>query len=147
MRYMVIVKSTPETEQMKMPDEVMTQMFAAMADYNEELAKAGVLLAGDGLMPSTEGFKVRFDGAERSVVDGPFSDAQELIAGFWIFNVDSREHAIEWISKAPFDNVPGGFELEVRRVAENEDHGAALTPELIAQEERIREIAKANMAA
>jgi len=147
MRYMVIVKSTPETEQMEMPDEVMAQMFATMADYNEELAKAGHMLAGEGLLPSTEGFKLRFDGEQRSVVDGPFTEAKELVAGFWILQFDSREQAIEWISKAPFGNVPGGFELEVRRIADDDDHGDALTPELRAQEDRIRQLAKANAAA
>jgi len=144
MRYMVIVKSTPETEQMEMPPEVMTEMFATMGRYNEQLAEAGVMLAGEGLVPSTEGFKVRFDGEERSVIDGPFTEAKELIAGWWIFQVDSRQEAIEWIQKAPFGGVPGGFELDVRRIAENEDFGEAFTPELREQEDRIRAKVKAN---
>lgn len=147
MRYMVIVKSTPETETAELPDEVMTRMFAAMGDYNEELARAGVMLAGDGLLPSAEGFKVRFDGDERSVVDGPFTDAEELVAGWWVLRAGSREEAIEWISKAPFGDVPGGFELEVRRLAEDDDFGAAFTPELREQEARIRELVRSNTAA
>lgn len=138
MRYMVIVKSDPQTEEMELPVEQMTEMFAAMGRYNEELADAGVMLAGEGLLPSTKGFKVRFDGADTSVTDGPFAEAKELVAGWWILKVDSREEAIEWISKAPFGGVPGGFELEVRQVAEDEDFGAAFTPELREQEARIR---------
>jgi hypothetical protein len=147
MRYMVIVKSTPETEDLEMPAEVMTEMYATMGRYNQELADAGVLLAGEGLVPSSKGFKVRFDGDERSVVDGPFTEAKELIAGFWILKVDSREHAIEWISKAPFGAVPGGFELEVRQVADDEDLGDAFTPELREHEAKLREQVKANLLA
>ncbi len=147
MRYMVIVKSTPETEGMEMPTEQTTEMFASMGRYNEQLADAGVMLAGEGLLPSTEGFKLRFDGEERSVVDGPFTEAKELIAGWWLFQVDSRDEAIEWISKAPFGGVPGGFELEVRQLAEDDDFGDAFTPELREQEARIRAKVKANRAA
>jgi hypothetical protein len=147
MRYMVIVKSTPETEGMEMPTEQMTEMFTAMGRYNEQLADAGVMLAGEGLLPSTEGFKLRFDGEERSVVDGPFTEAKELIAGWWIFDVDSRDEAIEWISKAPFGGVPGGFELEVRQIADDDDLGEAFTPELREQEARIRAKTQANYAA
>ena len=117
MRYMVIVKNDPQTEGMEMPAEQMTEMFATMGRYNEQLADAGVMLAGEGLLPSTEGFKVRFDGEQRAVVDGPFTEAKELIAGFWLLEADSRDEAIEWISKAPFGGVPGGFELEVRQLA------------------------------
>jgi hypothetical protein len=144
MRYMVIVKTTPETEQMEMPPEAMTEMFAAMGRYNEQLAEAGVLLSGEGLLPSTEGFKLRFDGEARSVVDGPFTEAKELVGGFWLLQVDSREEAIEWIGKAPFGDVPGGFELEVRQVAEDDDFGDAFTPELREQEARIRAKSEAN---
>jgi hypothetical protein len=147
MRYMVIVKNDPQTENMELPDEVMTQMFSAMADYNEQLADAGILLAGEGLLPSDKGFKVRFDGGETSVTDGPFAESKELIAGWWLLKVDSRDEAIEWISKAPFTQSPEPLELEVRRVADDEDFGAAFTPELRAQEDRIREKAKANAAA
>ncbi|HEX2266338.1 MAG TPA: YciI family protein [Solirubrobacterales bacterium] len=144
MRYMVIVKNDPETELQELPPETMTEMFAAMARYNEQLADAGVMLAGEGLLPSTEGFKVRFDGPQTDVIDGPFTEAKELIAGWWLLKVDSREEAIEWIAKAPFGNVPGGFELEVRQVADDDDFGEAFTPELREQEARIREKAKAN---
>ena len=147
MRYMVIVKSDPQTEDMEMPPEAMEQMYATMGRYNEQLADAGVMLAGEGLLPSSKGFKLRFDGDERSVVDGPFSEAMELVGGWWIFQVDSREEAIEWISKAPFGGVPGGFELEVRRVADDEDLGEAFTPELREQEAKIRAKVKANLAA
>ena len=146
MRYMVIVKNDPQTEQMEMPDEVMTQMFAAMADYNEQLAEAGVMLAGEGLLPSTKGFKVRFDGGDTSVTDGPFTESKELIAGWWLLKVGSREEAIEWISKAPFAKSPEPVELGVRQIADDEDFGAAFTPELREQEARIREKAKANAA-
>ncbi len=147
MRYMVIVKNDPQTEGMEMPPEQMTEMFAAMGRYNEQLADAGVMLAGEGLLPSTEGFKLRFDGEERSVVDGPFTEAKELIAGWWILNVDSRDEAIEWISKAPFGGVPGGFELEVRQIAGDDAFGEAFTPELREQEARIRTKVEANRAA
>lgn len=147
MRYMVIVKNDPESELQEMPPEMMTEMFATMGRYNEELAKAGVMLAGEGLLPSTKGFKVRFDGDQTDVVDGPFTEAKELVAGWWILKVDSREEAIEWISKAPFGGVPGGFELEVRQVADDADFGEAFTPELREQEARIRDIVEANRKA
>lgn len=147
MRYMVIVKNDPQTEGMEMPAEQMTEMFATMGRYNEQLADAGVMLAGEGLLPSTEGFKVRFDGEQRAVVDGPFTEAKELIAGFWLLEADSRDEAIEWISKAPFGGVPGGFELEVRQLAGDDDFGDAFTPELREQEARIRAKVEANRAA
>ena len=147
MRYMVIVKNDPQTEGMEMPAEQMTEMFATMGRYNEQLADAGVMLAGEGLLPSTEGFKVRFDGEQRAVVDGPFTVAKELIAGFWLLEADSRDEAIEWISKAPFGGVPGGFELEVRQLAGDDDFGDAFTPELREQEARIRAKVEANRAA
>ena len=146
MRYMVIVKNDPQTEGMEMPAEQMTEMFATMGRYNEQLADAGVMLAGEGLLPSTEGFKVRFDGEQRAVVDGPFTEAKELIAGFWLLEADSRDEAIEWISKAPFGGVPGGFELEVRQLAGDDDFGD-FTPELREQEARIRAKVEANRAA
>jgi hypothetical protein len=145
MRYMVIVKSDPQSEDMEMPAEAMTEMYATMGRYNEQLAEAGVMLAGEGLLPSSKGFKVRFDGDERSVIDGPFTEAKELVAGWWIFQVDSREEAIEWIQKAPFGGVPGGFELEVRQIADGDDLGEAFTPELREQEDRIRAKVKANL--
>ena len=146
MRYMAIVKSDPQTENMEMPPEQMSEMYATMGRYNEQLADAGVMLAGEGLLPSDTGFKVRFDGDERSVIDGPFTEAKELIAGWWLLQVDSREEAIEWIQKAPFGGVPGGFELEVRQVADDQDLGDAFTPELREQEARIRAKVKANAA-
>lgn len=147
MRYMVIVKSDPQTENMEMPPEQMSEMYATMGRYNEQLADAGVMLAGEGLLPSDKGFKVRFDGEQRSVIDGPFTEAKELIAGWWLLQVDSREEAIEWIQKAPFGGVPGGFELEVRQVADDQDLGDGFTPELREQEARIRAKVKANAAA
>ena len=147
MRYMVIVKNDPESEQMDMPPEQMTEMFAAMGRYNEQLADAGVMVGGEGLTPSSEGFKVRFDGSETSVIDGPFTEAKELVAGWWLFEVNSREEAIEWIEKAPFAGAPGGVELEVRRVADDDDFGEGFTPELREQEARLREKVKANAAA
>ena len=147
MRYMVIVKSDPQTEDMEMPPEAMEEMYATMGRYNEQLADAGVMLAGEGLLPSSKGFKIRFDGGETSVIDGPFTEAKELVAGWWLLKVDSRAEAIEWISKAPFGGVPGGFELEVRQVADDEDLGDAFTPELRAQEAKIRAKVKANVDA
>lgn len=146
MRYMVIVKSDPQSEQMEMPPEAMTEMFATMGRYNEELAEAGVMIGGEGLLPSSEGFKVRFDGDQTSVIDGPFTESKELIAGWWLFEVGSREEAIEWVEKAPFAGAPGGIELEVRRVGDDDDFGEAFTPELREQEGRIREKVKANAA-
>lgn len=146
MRYMVIVKSTPADEQMEMPPEAMTEMFASMGRYNEQLAEAGVLIGAEGLAPSSEGFKVRFDGDETSVIDGPFTETKELIAGWWLFKVDSRDEAIEWVEKAPFAGAPG-IELEVRRIGEDDDLGDAFTPELREQEARIRAKAEANRRA
>jgi hypothetical protein len=147
MRYMVIVKSDPQTEDMEMPPEAMTEMYATMGRYNEQLADAGIMLAGEGLLPSSKGFKVRFDGGETSVIDGPFTEAKELVAGWWLLKVDSRDEAIEWIRKAPFGGVPGGFELEVRQVADDEDLGDTFTPELREQEAKIRAKVKANATA
>ncbi len=109
--------------------------LAEMGKYNEELAKAGIMLAGDGLHPSSKGARVRFEGKKRTVIDGPFAEAKELIAGFWIWQVKSREEAIEWLKRAPFD---GGTEVELRQVFEAEDFGAEFTPELRKQEDRIR---------
>jgi hypothetical protein len=132
MRYMVIVKASQDSETGRMPTEAE---LAEMGAYNEELAKAGVMLAGEGLGPSSEGARVRFEADGRStVVDGPFAETKELIAGFWILQVSSREEALEWVRKAPFREG----EVEVRRVAEAEDFGDAYTPELRQQEDRIR---------
>jgi hypothetical protein len=133
MRVMVIVKADESSEKGVMPD---TKLLADMGKYNEELAKAGVMLAGEGLHPSSRGKRVRFEGSKRTVIDGPFSEAKELIAGFWLWQVKSMDEALEWLKRAPFD---GGTEIEVRPVFETEDFGAELTPELRAQEDRIRE--------
>lgn len=134
MRFMVIVKANQDTEAGVMPKE---QLLAAMGKYNEELVKAGVMLAGEGLHPSSKGVRVNFgaDG-KRSIVDGPFAETKELIAGFWLWQVRSREEAIEWIKRAPFE--PGDV-IEIRQVFEAEDFGAEFTPELREQEERLRE--------
>jgi hypothetical protein len=119
MRYMVLVKATPESESGAMPS---ADDFEAMNTYNQELAKAGVLVAGEGLHPSSEGALVRFDGKERTVLDGPFTETKELVAGFWIFDVKSKEEAVEWVRRAPMQEG----ELEIRRVFEAEDFGDAL---------------------
>ncbi len=132
MRFMVIVKANKDSEAGVMPG---TEMLAAMGRYNEELVKAGVMLAGDGLHPSSKGVRVRFSGKQRTVIDGPFAETKELVAGFWLWQVRSREEAIEWLKRAPFD---GGAEVELRQVFDAEDFGAALTPELREQEERLR---------
>jgi hypothetical protein len=132
MRYMVIVKASADSERGAMPT---TQELAEMGAYNEELAKAGIMLAAEGLSASSEGARVRFDVDGRTtVVDGPFAETKELIAGFWILQVSSREEVLEWVRKAPFREG----EVEVRRVAEAEDFGDAFTPELREQEDRIR---------
>ena len=135
MRFMIIVKATPDSEAGVMPDE---KLLAAMGKYNEELVNAGVMMAGEGLHPSAKGAKVRFSGSRRTVVDGPFAEAKELIAGFWIFNVKSLEEAIEWVKRCP-NPMLGDSEIEIRQIFEAEDFGAELTPELREQEERLRE--------
>ncbi|MBA2078520.1 YciI family protein [Rhodanobacter sp. PCA2] len=132
MRCMVIVKANADSEAGVMPD---TELLTAMGKFNEELVKAGVMLAGEGLHPSSRGVRVRFDGRQRTVIDGPFAETKELIAGFWLWQVKSMEEAVEWLKRAPFD---GGTELEIRRVFEAEDFGAEFTPELREQEERLR---------
>jgi len=131
---MVMVKATQETEAGVMPDE---KMLTEMGRYNEELVKAGVMLAGEGLHPTSRGARVRFSGSRRTVVEGPFGDAKDLIAGFWLWQVRSREEAIEWAKRCPNPTGAEG-ELEIRQIFEAEDFGAALTPELKAQEERLR---------
>ena len=135
MRVMVIVKSTPETEWKDMGSPEMTEMFEKMGNYNEELMKAGVMLAGEGLTPSTQGKRVRFEGKKKTVIDGPFTESKELIAGFWLWQVKSMDEAVEWLKRAPFD---GGAEIEIRRVAENEDFGEEFTPEQREQEDKWR---------
>jgi hypothetical protein len=132
MRVMVIVKASKESEAGQMPSE---KLLAEMGRYNEELVKAGIMQAGDGLHPSSKGKRVRFSGAQRTVIDGPFAETKELIAGFWLWNVKSMDDALEWLKRAPFD---GGTEVEIRPLFEAEDFGAEFTPELRAQEERLR---------
>jgi hypothetical protein len=118
-------------------------MLAAMGKYNEELVKAGVLLAGEGLHPSSKGARVRFSGDDRTVIDGPFAETKELVAGFWLFQVKSREEAIEWVRRCP-NPMPGESEIEIRQVFEAEDFGDEYTPELREQGERVREQAASN---
>ena len=132
MRVMVIVKANKESEAGQMPDE---KILTVMGKYNEELVKAGVMLAGEGLRPSSAGKRVKFSGSSRTVTDGPFAETKELIAGFWLWKVKSMDDAVEWLKRAPFD---GGTEIELRPVFESEDFGKELTPELRAQEERLR---------
>ena len=127
MRCMVIVKADKDSEAGVMPSQ---KLLTEMGNFNEELVKAGVLLAAEGLQPSSKGKRVKFSGANRTVIDGPFTEAKELIAGFWLWQVRSMEEAVEWLKRAPFD---GGTEVEIRRVFEAEDFGPALTPELRAQ--------------
>jgi hypothetical protein len=134
MRFMIIVKATQESEAGVMPSE---QLLTEMGQFNERLVQAGVMLAGEGLHPSSRGARVRFSGDQRTVIDGPFAETKELIAGFWLWQVASKEEAIEWVKQCP--NPHGGdCEIEIRQVVEAEDFGAALTPELRAQEERLR---------
>jgi hypothetical protein len=132
MRVMVIVKANEESEAGVMPNE---QILTDMGKYNEELVKAGVMLAGEGLHPSSKGKRVKFNGSNRIVTDGPFAETRELIAGFWLWRVKSMDDAVEWLKRAPFD---GGTELEIRQVFEMEEFGDEFTPELREQEERIR---------
>jgi hypothetical protein len=134
MRFMVIVKANKDSEAGALPDE---RMLAEMGKFNEELAKAGVLLAAEGLQPSSKGARVRFSGKNRTVIDGPFTEAKELIAGFWLWQVKSKEEAIEWVKRCP-NPMPGESEIEIRQVFEPDDFGAEFTPELREQEERIR---------
>jgi hypothetical protein len=134
MRFMIMVKATKDSEAGKMPDETL---LAEMGKFNEELVKAGVMLAGEGLHPSSKGARVRFSGAKRTVIDGPFTETKELVAGFWLWQVKSREEAIEWVKRCP-NPMPGESEIEIRQIFEAEDFGAALTPELREQEERLR---------
>jgi hypothetical protein len=141
MRVMAIVKATQDSEAGKMPKE---ELLAAMGKFNEELAEAGVMVSGEGLHPSTKGARVSFGkGGERTVTDGPFAETKELIAGYWILQVDSFEEAVEWIKKCPDPHEEGG-EIEIRQVFEAEDFGAELSPELREQEDRIREKAERN---
>ena len=134
MRFMLIVKADANSEAGVMPSQ---ELLTEMGKYNEELVKAGVLLAGEGLHPSSKGARVKFSGSTRTVVDGPFSETKELIAGYWLIQVKSREEAIEWVKRCP-NPTDGESEIEIRQVFEAEDFGAEFTPELRAQEERLR---------
>src|SRR5215203_3314530 len=133
MKFLVIVKANKDSEAGVMPSE---KLLAEMGRFNEELVKAGVMLAGEGLHPSSKGARVRFSGSKRTVIDGPFAETKELVCGFWIWQVRSKEEAIEWLKRCP-NPMPGESEIELRQVFSAEDFGPALTPELKAQEERI----------
>ena len=136
MRFMLMVKASKDSEAGIMPSQ---RLLEDMGRYNEELVKAGVLLAGEGLHPSSKGARVRFSGEKRTVIDGPFPETKELVAGFWLIQVKSKEEAIEWVKRCP-NPMPGAEgEIEIRQVFEAEDFGAEFTPELRAQEERLRE--------
>src|SRR5712692_5389848 len=132
MRFMVLVKADKNSEAGVMPDK---KILTDMGNFNDELVKAGVLLEGEGLHPSSKGARVRFSGSKRTVTDGPFSETKELVAGYWIWQVKSKEEAIEWLRRAPFD---GGTEVEIRQIFEADDFGAEFTPELREQEDRQR---------
>src|SRR6202521_699371 len=135
MRFIVLVKANQDSEAGVLPNE---QMLAEMGKYNEELVKAGVMLAGEGLQPSSKGARVRFSGSKRTVTDGPFAETKELVAGFWLWQVKSKDEAIEWVKRCP-NPFPGSeSEIEIRQVFEAEDFGAEFTPELREQEERLR---------
>jgi len=137
---MVIVKATKDSEAGKMPSQ---KLLADMGKFNEELVKAGIMLAGEGLHPSSRGARVRFSGTKRTVVDGPFTESKELVAGYWIWNVKSKKEAIEWVKRCP-NPMEGESEIEIRQVFEAEDFGREFTPELREQEERLREQIAAN---
>jgi hypothetical protein len=143
MRVMVIVKATGDSESSVLPDP---KLLEDMGNYNEELVKAGIMLAGEGLQPSSKGVRVKFSGPNRVVTDGPFPETKELIAGFWLWKVKSLDEAIEWVKRCP-NPMPGESEIEIRPIFEAEDFGDNLTPEVRAQEERLRqEIAKQKKA-
>ena len=135
MRFMVVVKATKDSEAGVMPSE---KLLADMGKYNEELVKAGVMLAGEGVQPRSKGKRVRFSGTKRTVIDGPFTETKELIAGFWLWQVRSMEEAIEWVKRCPNPFEEGESEIEIRQVFEADDFGAEFTPELREQEERLR---------
>ena len=132
MRVMVIVKASKESEAGQMPSE---QILRDMGNFNEQLVKAGIMLAGEGLHPSSKGKRVRFSGASKTVIDGPFAETKELIAGYWVWKVKSMDEAIDWLKRAPFD---GGTEVEIRPIFEADDFGKEFTPELREQEDRLR---------
>lgn len=134
MRFMIIIKATKESEAGVMPSQ---QLLSEMGQFNEELVQAGVMLAGEGLHPSSKGARVRFSGTRRTVIDGPFAETKELIAGYWVWQCRSKEEAIEWVKRCP-NPMPGESEIEIRQVFEAEDFGAEFTPELREQEDRLR---------
>ena len=138
MRFMMIVKASKESEEGVLPDE---KLLGDMTKYNEELVKAGVMLAGEGLHASSKGKRVRFSGGTPAVIDGPFAETKELVAGFWLWKVKSMDEAVDWLKRAPFD---GGAEVEIRQVAEAEDFGEAFTPELREREKQLIEQAAKN---
>jgi len=135
MRFMVMVKATKDSEAGVMPDE---KLLADMGKFNEEMVKAGVMLSGEGLQPSSKGARVRFSGNTRAVIDGPFAETKELVAGFWMIQVKSKQEAIDWMKRCPNPFPGGDSEIEIRQVFEAEDFGAEFTPELRAKEERMR---------
>ena len=134
MRFMILVKATADSEAGVMPSE---QMLTQMGQFNEELVKAGIMQAGEGLHPSSKGARVRFSGKDRKVIDGPFAETKELVAGFWMWKCASLQEAIDWVKRCP-NPMPGESEIEIRQVLEAEDFGAEFTPELREQEERLR---------
>ena len=134
MRFMILIKASKDSEAGKMPS---TELLTAMGNYNEQLVKAGIMMAGEGLHPSSRGARVRFSGKQRSVSKGPFGKPEDLVAGFWIWKCKSLDEAIEWVKKCP-NPMPEDSEIEIRRIFEAEDFGAELTPELRKQEERLR---------
>lgn len=134
MRFMIIVRATKDSEAGKMPSQ---KLLAEMGKFNEELVKAGIMLAAEGLHPSSKGARVRFSGSKRSVIDGPFTETKELVAGFWLWSVKSKEEAIEWVKRCP-NPMDGESEIEIRQVFEADDFGKELTPELRQQEDRLR---------
>jgi hypothetical protein len=135
MRFMLLVKATKNSEAGVMPEE---KLLTEMGKYNEEMVKAGIMLAGEGLHPSSKGARVRFNGSERTVLDGPFTEVKELVAGFWLIDVKSKEEAIEWVKRCPSPMPGEESEIEIRQVFEASDFGEAFTPELQEQEERLR---------
>ncbi len=143
MRFMIIVKATADSEAGRFPDNP-EPLFTAMAAYHEELAKAGVLLDASGLQPSSKGWRVQYDGQKRTIVDGPFTESKELVAGYTLIQVNSRDEAIAWLKKWPPLDAHGNVELELRQIYEAEDFGDAFTPELQAQNERIRSLEDRN---
>ena len=141
MRVMVIVKASPESEAGKLPTE---RLLSEMLAYNEELVKSGIMLAGDGLQPNSRGKRIRFEGPKRTVVDGPFAETKELVAGYWIWQVRSMEEAVEWVKRCP-NPMESDSEIEIRQFYEADDFGAEFTPELRAKDERVRNEAAALM--